>query len=385
MHVLWIPSWYPRDEQDMAGSFFREQCEALARSGIALGVLAPYMKTCTQRQTADVFPQEPHEEDGVWVSRFSARQLLASTRVLSARMVAPAMFRAFDAYVRMRGRPDVIHAHSLYPGGFLADLLSRRTGIPWILTEHRSLMHMPLRTPLGRWSERAVVARASVRSAVSDGHTQCMLTRFSSAPGPWVSVPNLLPDMPARSRRPSPYGRVIGHLSLLGEEKRLDLVIGALPPLVEEFDDVVLKIAGPLEGPDGKTVTEMVQASPVADRIELIGALERQQVSDFMASLDVFLLPSDQETFGVVLLESLRQGTPVVATRTWGASSVVGEGDGRLVEIGDRAALVDAVRQLLASPTDEDARRRRADRCVARFGESAFVSRWRTIYGEVQR
>ncbi|WP_371163905.1 glycosyltransferase [Buchananella felis] len=417
MHVLWLPSWFSAFAGDMAGSFFTEQAAALAGAGLEVGVLAPQpVNFALPRRT----PVRLSQEGGVAVARFAAPQVIATTRRLSTLWAAPALHAAYAAYVRTHGVPDVLHAHSLYPGAFFAAHLSRREGIPFVYTEHRSLTHMPVRTWAGRASERAVVAAATHRTAVSRGQADHLTQRFGPQSGAWLYTPNLLPlgqpevdqaaPAPASASAPAARGPVLGHLSLLGEEKRTDLIVAAFEELHAHWracgapahSRPLLRIAGPTDGPDGQRTRAQVAASPAREQIELTGQLERAQIPAFCAGLDLFLLPSDTETFGVAAIEALAQGTPVIATRTWGGRSVVQEGDGHLVPIGDAPALAAAIRAQLAGPrpagantagpgpraagdcafTPEPAgvRAERARRCVERFGAQAWIARWREIY-----
>ncbi|MDO4790911.1 MAG: glycosyltransferase [Buchananella hordeovulneris] len=392
MHVLWLPSWFPAFAGDTAGSFFAEQAESLAGAGMRVGVLAPRAVNLTLPSAT---PVRLSWENGVQVARFAAPQVIASTRALSTRWAAAATENAFAAYVRAQGMPDVLHAHSLYPGAFFAARLARRHGIPFVYTEHRSLMHIPVRSRLGRISERAIVAAASARTAVSVGLAQHLEERFGPACGAWGYTPNLLPlgddvaGQPPGNATAHGSGPVVGHLSLLGEEKRTDLVIGAFESLFAQWrarganqaTRPVLRIAGPTDSPDGQRTVAQVKASPAWEAIELTGKLDRTSIAAFCGGLDVFLLPSDTETFGVAAIEALAQGTPVIATRTWGGRSVVQAGDGCLVPIGDGQALGHALRELVSQvPEAASVRRERAERCVARFGRTAFTERWHEIY-----
>ncbi|QWW20271.1 glycosyltransferase [Schaalia sp. 19OD2882] len=383
LHVLWLPSWYPSGPQDMNGSFFREQCRALAEAGVQVGVLAPHMSALLEREAAPSLPIAPLDEDGVQVLRFVAPQIIQSTRVLSTWRSVPALMAAFDAYVQANGCPDVIHAHSLYPGAFLAAALSTRTGIPWILTEHRSLSHMRVRTPLGAASERRVVASAARRTGVSIGHAAHLEKRFGSKAGVWEYLPNLLPDMDLPAARARREGFVIGHLSVLDPVKRVDLILRAFEGLHPGCPEARLRIGGPLDTPFGAQVQTLVAKSPAREAVELVGSVSRADIGRFYADIDLFVMPSDSESFGVAFTESLAAGTPVVATATWGGLTIVGPGDGSIVPIGDCDRLAAAIREHVEHPTTADERRSRAQRCMARFGKEAFASRWLSVYEEV--
>lgn len=398
MHVLMIPSWYPAGPGDIAGSFFREQAETLAAAGYRVGVLAPRLVSLT-----DLGRARPRSgvawtrEADLVVGRLDLVQWVPRARTLEAGLVGGrlgSVNRALAAYVERFGRPDVLHAQSLYPGGYLAGVLSRRWGIAWVLTEHRSLDHLRVLTHAGARREAAVVSGAAVRCGVSRGHADHLARRFGPAGGPWEVLHDLVPDPGRASHAPRPDGPpVVGHLSNLAPVKRPDLVVDAFVRARRDLPGARLAIAGPLEGEAGRRIRDLVGASGGRDSIDLLGVLPRADVPSFLARLDALLMPSDSETFGVAAAEALAQGTPVVATRTWGSADVVGPGDGILIgPRGDRgdgvvsaglaSALVDVLTSHEGGVADREARR---DRALHRFGPEAFVARSDEVYREALR
>lgn len=399
MHALMIPSWYPAGPDDLAGSFFRDQAHALVDAGHRIGVLAPRLVSLPDVGRAH--PQRGvrwSHEDGLVVARLDLLQWVPRARTLEAALAgAPtgAARRAFEAYVARFGRPDVLHAHSLYPGGYLAAALSRRSGIPWVLTEHRSLDHLRVLTSAGARREAGVVAGARVRCGVSRGHAEHLAHRFGPRGGRWEVAHDLVTDPGPVPRPNRAVGRpVVGHLSNLAPVKRLDRVVAAFARARREVPTARLLIAGPLGGAAGGELRRLVAASGCADAIETLGALERERVPAFLSGLDVLLMPSDSETFGVAAAESLAQGTPVVATRTWGGVDVIGPGDGILVGSGEGRGEDEVVAGLARALVDvwrtgdEDAtgsREARRVRCRQRFGVDAFVARTERIWAEARR
>ncbi|MDO4258826.1 MAG: glycosyltransferase [Actinomycetaceae bacterium] len=382
VHVLWLPSWYPTDREDLAGSFFREQTTALAASGMTVGVLAPYIRTIKGESPVPPYSGQIIDEDGVRILRFGAQGALLSTRRLTTAMATAPLMRAFSAYCDARGRPDFIHAHSLFPGGHLAAILSKKTGIPWGLTEHRSLDHLPIRSSRAHRHEQRILKSATFRSAVSPGHARHLEQRFGRASGPWIVTPNLLSTVPQPESWGPIHPPIIGHLSHLDPGKKVDLLIRAFGTVAEYDPTIRLRIAGPLDTPAGQAVHDQVQESPYRDRIELIGRVEREQVPQFMEDVSVFALPSESETFGVVLVEALAMGTPVVATRTWGAEGIIDTGDGYIVDLNDEEGFASALARIITDPSTPQERQERSSRCIARFGEAAFATRWEKIYTE---
>src|SRR5205823_4553609 len=108
----------------------------------------------------------------------------------------------------------------------------------------------------------------------------------------------------------------------------------------------------------------------------------RTQVVEVMRRCDVFVLPSRYETFGVVSLEALSCGKPVVATRCGGPESVVNDTNGLLVPPGDRDALGQALCRVAENLRHYDPARIRSG-CIASFGRKAVVNRLAATYRRV--
>ncbi|OKL51855.1 glycosyltransferase [Buchananella hordeovulneris] len=371
MHALWIPSWYPADDQDLAGSFFREQLQALAAAGLRVGALVPHLVPPTRPLTAP----RAATEGPVRLVRFPARRAWLTTRRLSTTLAHRQLAAAWRSYVARWGRPDILHAHGLFPGAYFAHHLAVRHALPWVYTEHRSLTHAPARTWGGRASERALVAAAAARTGVSRPHAAALATRFAQ-PAAWQALPNLAPAVPPPAPRPPGGEPVVGHLSVPHPVKRHDLLLAAFARAFPTRGR--LRLAGDLTGPYGATVRALVAANPAADRIDLVGPLPRAAVPTFLANLDVFALPSHSETCGVSLLEALSVGTPVVTTPTWGGRDLAD-----LPHYGRQAApTVAAFAAALQAVAAENPHTRpaRAAATAARYGPAAYTRRVRALY-----
>lgn len=136
----------------------------------------------------------------------------------------------------------------------------------------------------------------------------------------------------------------------LVRQKNLELAIEVMRGL----QGLRLVIIG--DGPERPALMRSVAAAGVEDRVSILPAVSQQQAGDWMRAADVTLLPSDWENFPHAVVESLAQGTPVIATAVGGVPEIV-EHDrtGWLVGGGDRTALTDALRHFVG---DESARLR---------------------------
>ena len=101
-----------------------------------------------------------------------------------------------------------------------------------------------------------------------------------------------------------------------------------------------------------------------------------------MAVADAFVLSSRNETFGVVIIEALALGKPVIATQCGGPESILRPADGLLVPVDDVSAMANAMCQLIERRNDYDPVEIRQS-CVARFSETAIAKRLNWIYAEV--
>ncbi len=390
-HILMVPSWYPRNADDLNGSFFREQAEALVRSGFNVGVLALNPNPVYRWGLHPKRKARLAVENGVNVLRSDFKQYLPLQRSANIELAQDQTDEAFSAYVRQFGRPDVLHAHSLYPGAMVASRLSGENGIPYVYTEHRSLDHLPTRTPVGKRNEQRIVAEASERVAVSSGQARHLTRRFGERAGSWVVVPNLLPVAGEEDHtgavgdgKSNVKGQfTYGHLSLLGNEKRVDLLIQAFSEVAKRTPGAKLLIGG--DGANRARLEDLVAELGICGAVEFRGIIPRPQVADFLKEMDALVAPSESETMGVVLIEALAQGIPIITTGTWGGNDIAGGEEGIVVDIGDRRQLAESMIKIQDWPRDAETRRRRGKRCVNKYGEAAFVDKYARIYARAER
>ncbi|MFH1623809.1 MAG: glycosyltransferase [Pseudomonadota bacterium] len=120
------------------------------------------------------------------------------------------------------------------------------------------------------------------------------------------------------------------------------------------------------------------------DRVEFLGTQRQELLPYYYSSAEVCVLPSRYESFGIVALEAMACGTPVVASRVGGLSYIVGdEKTGFLVPTGDPEILAERIRWILAHPVVRDRLSREATKWVERFEWSLIVDRVIDVYSEL--
>ena len=134
------------------------------------------------------------------------------------------------------------------------------------------------------------------------------------------------------------------------------------------------------DGPDRPLVEQFARESGVIDSVTFVGSVP--MVEEILVGADLFLLPSETESFGLAALEALSCEVPVIATRVGGLPEVVRDGEnGFLFPVGDIDAMAAAAIELL----EDDLKRRKfgtAGRrwALEQFDEASVVKRYRKIY-----
>lgn len=256
--------------------------------------------------------------------------------------------RAFGQHVR-RLRPDVVHTH-LFDADLIGILTARALGVRRCCTSIHSFSFFVARRHRWRyrWLLGPLVGRfLAVSRALAD-----YLVRECRLPASRVRVvPNGIDTARfAPAARPAPRsapGPTVGVLTRLDTRKGLPYLLRAMAQLRSDLPDARLLIGG--DGEDRPALEREACSLGLTGRVEFVGAVGDS--ADFYRRLDCFVLPSLDEAFGLVLLEAMAAGLPVVGTRVGGIPEILEDGvQGRLVAPADSQALAGAIRELCADP-----------------------------------
>jgi glycosyltransferase involved in cell wall biosynthesis len=257
---------------------------------------------------------------------------------------------------------DVAHLHACrnLPGAIGARHL-RRAGVPYVLAPNGTAARIE-RRQFAKWIFDAVLGRRILNGAarvlaVSDAERR-QLTRLGVDPSRIRSIPNpvdldeFTPSI-ARGLFRRRFGLGTGPLVLfLGKitpRKRLDVLVRAFARL---RSDARLVLAGNDMGA-AAGARALVRSLGIEPRTLLTGLLKGQDRLEALADAEVLVYPSQDEIFGLVPLEALLCGTPVVVADDSGCGEVVqGTGGGQVVPLGDADALARAIDAVLTSPAD---------------------------------
>lgn len=161
-----------------------------------------------------------------------------------------------------------------------------------------------------------------------------------------------------------PEAPILLSVGRLQPSKGIDTLLQAAAEVRRDYPDVwVLVVGGGLDDQDERETAELNRLQTLGRRLGLsnvhyVKAQPQEKLAQYYAAADVFVMPSHYESFGMVALEAMACGTPVVASKVGGLASTIVHGDsGLLVPPGDWRAFAQAVSRLLASPQLQSAMR----------------------------
>lgn len=228
---------------------------------------------------------------------------------------APKLFCALKSL-----NADIVHLHGLwmYPSKAVADW-SRLTGRPYVLSPHGMLSPVALSfSPTKKWIAGILFAERVLRHAACFHGTsaqECNDIRQRICSVPVMCVPNGIRVMSAGPfPRPSGRMREVLHLGRLHPIKGTQRLIDAWARVETEFPDWVLRIVGPSEMGYGEALQSRVVEKRLS-RVFFDGPLYGEAKRRAYQAADLFVLPTLNENFGLVVGESLAEGTPVICTR----------------------------------------------------------------------
>lgn len=401
MRIFILPSWCPTADQPLSGTFFVEQAHVmaqlrpdwtvalcqfdLARSRVPWRpkYIPRLVKNwlCTPSMLHEVRPSGLHVYK-VWAPYLphlgSQSKWLANAKALALQAQS-----ALDDFIQRFGKPDLIHAHAIYPGGVAAVDLGQKYDIPVGLTEHMG----PFPPPTLCLTNGKVMplvtdtyAGASLCSAVSQALADRIMSMGLSDV---VSIlPNFLPDSfgACRSNVPTQHDG-FSFFSVGGPSfaKGTDVLLNALSHVDSK---VTLHIAG--DGPELPVFQRMSADLGLTGRVRWLGSVPRDQMPAHYLACDAFVLPSRSETFGVAFIEALAFGKPIIATRCGGPEDIVHERNGLLVTLNSVDDLALAMQQMVAHAGSYTPQALRSD-FLTRYSASAALARIEPWYQAVIR
>jgi len=375
MKVLVISHMYPSTFNDISGIFVHEQVKALIDKGIEVQVVSPIPWTpfpinCLSskwKKYSNIPEREIREKISVWYPRyvtFPRAWFFASSgqrMFLGIKDIVAKIYKEFKF--------DLIHAHVALPDGLAAVKLKQIYRKPVIVTIHGQDLQQTLyknsncKTALFyvfKQADKIVTVSSKLKRIAKEnfGFAKKIITI-----GNGVQINKLVLKRNNILRGNDFNCRIILSVSNLILQKGIDYNLKAFARLVDKYSNLRYLIIG--DGPEMKHLKELSNNLRINKRVEFLGKLPHHEVIKYMAKADIFSLPSWNEGFGVVYLEAMACGKPVIGCKGEGIEDFVENGKtGLLVKPKDVDSLAKAMDYLLSNPDEARTMGERARKLV---------------------
>lgn len=382
-HILVVPSAQVMTKHYPLGGIFEfNQAKVLAEAGYKVGVISLNLDSMRF-----LFSKNDSKDfeiiHGIPVFRsnkkiFSIVRLGRHTKYI-LKTVEAECDKLFDRYIAKYGMPDLIHAHDPNYGAYYAYYANQKYGIPYIVTWHSSNVYEEYNHKISNIElETRVLKNATKVIAVSKAVAKALGTRYGLK-DVHVGFNVLEPEFEyCKFPFPKKQSDTFNFISIgsLDNNKNHALLISSFS---EAFKGQNFKLS---IGGTGHLMTELNNLAiklGIQEQVEFLGHLNREQVVNRLSLSDCLVLSSNHETFGVVLIEALSLGIPVISTRCGGAEDIVNESNGLLVEKMDLASMVEGMKDMVKMKDSYNSEELRTQTLIS-FGSKAFVKDLTSIF-----
>lgn len=362
--LLVVTSTFPRWKNDTEPPFVSELCKRLIKLGFDIDVIAPHAKNAKRYEIID----------GVKVHRYIycfpqyevlayAGGIMSSIRKNKLLYFLVPFFIIFQAFAIGRclksKRYDAIHAHWIFPQGFICALVCMMMGkknTPILCTSHGGdlfSLQSGIFVNIKKWTLKRVNKVTVVSNFMRKYCSEKLfmdVEKITVIPM-GVDLVNLFKPVERVQRK---NNRVI-FVGRLVEKKGIKYLIEAISLVHNQIPDIELILVG--DGPLRCELEEKVKELKLLSNIKIMGSVQQKELPTLYSSATIAITPSivdatgDQEGLGLVIIEALGCGCVVVASELEAIKDIIVDGEnGLLVRSGDSKSISEAIQRLLKDP-----------------------------------
>lgn len=358
MKVLVISHMYPNTMNEMAGIFVHKQVKALMNEGCEVKVVSP-------------IPLSPFPL-GLISSKWKKYSEIPKNRVLEGVEIYHPRYLEFpkgilfskSGYFMAMGikrtvkkiinefKPDIIHSHVALPDGFAAMMINKEFKIPHVTTVHGQDFQQTIyrsvdcKDKLFRVlssCDKIVTVSSKLKNVVSEEEFYEKIEVIHNG----VEIPNL----PSIEEKDKEYIEVLSAGNLL-KTKGIDLNIRALKTLMEKHENLIYTVIG--DGVERANLEALCEELNIKEKVNFLGRLSHSDTMEHMRKCDIFSMPSYREGFGVVYIEAMSFGKPIIGVKGEGINDIIEDGfNGMLADPKDVYSLMNKLDKLIS---DKDLR-----------------------------
>jgi glycosyltransferase involved in cell wall biosynthesis len=397
MHVLIIPGEELNEKNQLSSVFEIHQAMALSDLNLHVGFISVNLKGSIYNEIKEALQncRIPKYNDlkisnqkinGINLIEVIGVYFTPSILKLYRKERVNAGVRAYRIYVEKFGKPDIIHAHSRFlDSAMIAHKIFKAYDIPFVFTEHSSfhqrnmvskkeyVIYKNLIKSAKNW---IVVSRVLGQNIISK-----LLSRNLYPDKTFVVLPNILDSqlMKIKVETIDNFNNnnfTFLNIASLDENKNHEVLIESFALISKRIENLQLRIGG--DGVLKETLKEKVKSLNLQN-VKFLGLINREEVQLEIYKSDAFVLSSNVETFGVVLIEAMSLGKPVISTKSGGPNEIVDERNGILVEPKNIQQLSDAMEFMIKNYSQFNSKKI-SENCVKKYGAISVGEKLIEIY-----
>jgi glycosyltransferase involved in cell wall biosynthesis len=365
MKILVLTTTFPRWENDTTPAFVFELSRRLKKSNLEIVVLAPYCEGSKKFEILDemriyrypyFFPTRYQKlvYDGGIIPNLEKSNL---AKVQIPFLLIFEMIYALK--IVKKENIEVIHSHWIIPNGFVGALCKIFFNTPHITTAHAADVFTIEKSKILRIFGSFVLENADVITANSS-FTRNSIKSIQNSVENRIQIIPMGVDKYRFSkknqdfREKSPASRIILSIGRLVEKKGIQYLIMAMDEVIKTFPDAKLLIGG--DGPEKGNLVKLCSTLKLKKNVEFLGFIPNEKIALIYETSDIFVLPSvetkygDTEGLGVVLLEAMASGIPVIGSDIGGITDIIEDGKtGLLVKSRDSNDIAKKILFLLSN------------------------------------
>jgi glycosyltransferase involved in cell wall biosynthesis len=358
MNVFVIPSWYPSPTNPLPGIFFRDQAKAMAKlfNDINVGIsiwgqnderLLLWSKSTWSSLKKLITKPRPYIQayEQNLVEYFTPAYTWSSKIVDgNLKAIVKANLLNMKQFESTYGKIDIIHAHVGFPGGYIAQQISKKQNTPYVITEHMSpFPHAQFLDSKNELSGRLTESyQKSIKTICVSHSLENQVYAFG------ISNTTVIPNLVDRDFFHLEFTKsknekfTFFSLGRMVHQKGIDVLIKAFANL---NSNALLRIGG--DGASLKDYKALAKKTGVDHRIQWLGELDKKSTLLEFQRCDAFVLPSRHESMGVVFAEAMACGKPVIATICGGPEEFLDDDSGYLVAPEDVNGLTASMQKMM--------------------------------------
>jgi len=275
-------------------------------------------------------------------------------------------------------KPDLLHANFASPDGIAAARLSKELKIPLVITEHQAALESFLKIGYLNLQMLTAYHRAKKVICVSE-HTLKIIKKADPGLKNLVMIPNGVDFSRFMLREPSKQLKKLIYIGYLIPHKGVQVLIKALAQLKIEGIVPSLTIVG--DGYYKSELQRLCASLNLNEQVTFTGEKNATQVAELLGKHDAMVHPSFMESFGIVMVEALASGLPVLSTFNGGAEGILSPETGILVKPNDSVAIAEGIKELIKRWDSYDPEILR-NYALQRFSLSTVAKQTVAVYNE---